>query len=106
MTSGSTASVAQIVHDAGLAIQAAVAGHHYHSSVPDRGRHPRGDGLATIGAGLVPGNVNMPLHEVAALGILWGGIGALLVGSALWNVTRWQAAGFLAVGAPELRASS
>lgn len=56
------------------------------------------DGLGKIGAGLVPGNVNMPLHDAAALGILCGGIGALLLGSALWDVTRWQAVGFLAVG--------
>jgi hypothetical protein len=56
------------------------------------------DGLGKIGAGLVPGNVNMPLHDVADLGILRGGIGALLLGYALWYVARWQAVGFLAVG--------
>jgi hypothetical membrane protein len=56
-------------------------------------------GLGKIGGGLAPGNVDMPLHDLATLGILCGDIGALLLGCALWRVTRWMAAGFLAVGA-------
>lgn len=56
-------------------------------------------GVGRIGAGLAPGNVDMPLHDLAALGILGGDIGAVLLGCALWRLTRWQAVGFLAVRA-------
>jgi len=55
-------------------------------------------GVGRIGAGLAPGNVDMPLHDLAALCILGGDIGAVLLGCALWRTTRWQAAGFLAAG--------
>lgn len=55
-------------------------------------------GIGKIGAGLAPGNVDMRLHDLASLGILCGDIGAVLLSCALWRLTRWQAAGFLAVG--------
>jgi hypothetical membrane protein len=55
-------------------------------------------GVGKIGGGLAPGNTDMPVHDLATLGILGGGIGAVLLGCALWRLTPWQARGFLAAG--------
>ena len=55
-------------------------------------------GAGRIGAGLAPANVDMTLHDLAALGILGGDIGAVLLGCAIWRPRRWEAAGFLAAG--------
>jgi len=55
-------------------------------------------GLGKIVVGFAPENVNHVLHDFGGLGIVWGNIGMVLLGFAIWQARRWAAGLSLLLG--------